>query len=74
MLELIAKMLSFSDDQKAAIGLGPTSLIASLLGTVVGKPTPPADIEVSCLYYYYLLYLHHTLILIVILNFYIIGR
>lgn len=47
VLELISKMLSFSDEQKMAIGLGPTSLIASLLGTVVGKPAPPADIEVS---------------------------
>ena len=47
VLELIAKMLSFSDEQKEAVGLGPTSLIASLLVTVVGKPTPPADLEVS---------------------------
>jgi len=67
VLELIAKMLSFSDDQKAAIGLGPTSLIASLLGTVVGKPAPPVDIEVRlyfALYIYRLLLflLHYTLI------------
>ena len=45
ILGLIAKILSFNDDQKEIVGLQPVSLIASILTTVVGKPPPPPDIE-----------------------------
>ena len=45
ILGLIAKILSFSDDQKEIVGLKPVSLITSILSTVVGKPPPPPDIE-----------------------------
>jgi hypothetical protein len=37
-MELIAKVLSFNDEQKVAVGLrvAPTNLISSLFATVIG--------------------------------------
>lgn len=46
MLELIAKVLQFSDDQKEAVGLRTGTILTSLLKNLVGVPPPP-DVEVS---------------------------
>lgn len=56
MLDLIAKVLSFNDEQKVAVGLkvGPIdimSTIFSTVSTVIGVPPPPAEpIHVEVIY------------------------
>ncbi|CAM6031412.1 unnamed protein product, partial [Sphagnum compactum] len=49
VLELITKILGFTDDQKEAVGLtvlkGPAAIITSIFTAVVGKPAPPANLE-----------------------------
>ncbi len=50
VLELISKILGFSDDQKEAVGwnvlAGPATIITSIFTAVVGKQAPPANLEV----------------------------
>jgi hypothetical protein len=51
VLDLIAKVLSFTDEQKVAVGLkvGPINIFTSILTNVIGV-TPakePIDVEVS---------------------------
>lgn len=55
MLKIIAKVLSFDDEQLIAVGLKvpPIDLLGSLLSTVIGRPAPAPEVKVQiCLLYY----------------------
>ncbi len=49
VLKIIAKVLAFDDEQLIAVGLKvpPIDLIGTLLTTVMGRPTPPPEVEVG---------------------------
>jgi hypothetical protein len=51
VLKIIAKVLSFDDDQLIAVGLKvpPIDLIGSFLTTVMGKPAPKPEVKVHAL-------------------------
>ncbi len=52
VLEVIAKVLGFNEEQKRAVGLlppTPAALISTLLTAVVGTPKPLPPIEVGLL-------------------------
>jgi hypothetical protein len=46
VMDLIAKILNFSDEQKEVVGLSRSkSLVASIFSTLVGPPAPAPDAE-----------------------------
>lgn len=48
VLKIIAKVLSFDDEQLIAVGLKvpPIDLIGTLLTTVMGRPAPAPEVKV----------------------------
>jgi hypothetical protein len=56
VLDLIGRVLNFTDQQKEAVGLKVPSinLISSIFSTIVGLPkAPPPEIEVTTIILYY---------------------
>ena len=49
VLKIIAKVLSFDDEQLIAVGLKvpPIDLIGTLLTTVMGRPAPAPEVKVG---------------------------
>lgn len=49
VLKIIAKVLAFDDEQLIAVGLKVPNIdiFATILSTVIGKPAPPPELEVS---------------------------